>query len=436
VKKGLFSPRPPLAERLRPKSLQEFVGQKHLLGPGKFLTRALGQKSLPSLILWGPPGCGKTTLAYLLAKEVGADLIPLSAVEAGLKEVKEALRQAEGKARLGKKTVLFIDEIHRFNRAQQDFLLPFVEKGRIILIGATTENPSFRIVAPLLSRTRVLTLKPLSSQEILLILKRALKEEQGLGCKGVEVEEYVLQAITEAAGGDARVALNILEALLEAAPQEGGHKKVDKTFLDEVGLEKILIYDRAGEEHYNLLSAFHKSLRGSDPDAALYWMVRMLEAGEDPLVILRRLIAAAAEDVGLADPQALQVALAAKEAYEFLGSPEGELALAEAVIYVALAPKSNAAYRALEAAREDVKRYGSLPVPLHLRNPETSLMRKLGYGKDYRYPHHFEGGFVRQDYFPEKLGPRAYYRPTERGLEKQIRKRLLSLWPERKPEAS
>ena len=429
--KGLFTPCPPLAERLRPKNLQEFVGQKHLLGPGKFLIRVLEQKRLPSLILWGPPGCGKTTLAFLLAKEVGADFIPLSAVEAGLKEVKEALRQAEGRARLGKKTVLFIDEIHRFNRAQQDFLLPFVEKGKIILIGATTENPSFRVVAPLLSRTRVLPLKPLTPEEILVLLKRALQKDTVLRQEKLEVEEGVLEALAEAAQGDARMALNFLEMLVEAASQEGEIKKLDRKLLEEVGLERALFYDRAGEEHYNLLSAFHKSLRGSDPDAALYWMVRMLEAGEDPLVILRRLIAAAAEDVGLADPQALQVALAAKEAFEFLGSPEGELALAEAVIYVALAPKSNAAYRALEAAREDVKRYGSLPVPLHLRNPETSLMRKLGYGKDYRYPHHFEGGFVRQDYFPEKIKARSYYRPTGRGFEKHFRQRLCALWPER-----
>ncbi|NPA49753.1 MAG: replication-associated recombination protein A [Thermodesulfobacteria bacterium] len=436
MEKGLFAPRPPLAERLRPRNLKEFVGQGHLLGPGKFLSRALSQKKLPSLILWGPPGCGKTTLALLLAREIGAGFIVVSAVEAGIKELREALKQAEKNARLARKTVLFIDEIHRFNKAQQDFLLPFVERGKVILIGATTENPSFRVIAPLLSRARVLPLKPLRKEELLTILKRALHDKKGLGEMQIEVEEGVLEALAEAAQGDARVALNFLEALADVAPEEEGVRKLTSELLKEIGLERALLYDRAGEEHYNLLSAFHKSLRGSDPDAALYWMVRMLEAGEDPLVILRRLVAAAAEDVGLADPQALQIALAAKEAYEFLGSPEGELALAEAVIYVALAPKSNTAYRALEAAREDVKRHGALPVPLHLRNPETALMRKLGYGKGYRYPHNFEGGFVEQDYLPEKLKGRSYYRPKESGLERRFKERLAALWPQRGSKSS
>ncbi len=432
MERGLFAPHPPLAERLRPKNLQEFVGQKHLLGPGKFLSRVLSQKKLPSLILWGPPGCGKTTLALLLAREIEADFIVVSAVEAGIKELKEALKQAERNARFGKKTVLFVDEIHRFNRAQQDFLLPFVEKGKIILIGATTENPSFRVIAPLLSRARVLPLKPLTKEEILIILRRAL--EEGFKREKIECEEGVLEAIATAAQGDARVALNFLETLVDVVPQKQDVKKITKEFLAEIGLEKPLLYDHSGEEHYNLLSAFHKSLRGSDPDAALYWMARMLEAGEDPLVILRRLVAAAAEDVGLADPQALQIAIAAKEAYEFLGSPEGELALAEAVIYVALAPKSNAAYRALEAAREMVRRHGALPVPLHLRNPETTLMRKLGYGKGYLYPHSFEGGFVEQDYFPAELKERSFYQPKEQGFERRLRERLATLWPQRKPK--
>ncbi len=423
--RGLFASQAPLAERLRPRDLSEFVGQKHLLGKGRLLSRLLARKKLPSLILWGPPGCGKTTLARLLAKETGARFLTLSAVEAGLKEMREIVKEAEKNSSLGQKTILFVDEIHRFNRAQQDFLLPFVEKGTLILIGATTENPSFRVIAPLLSRTKVLMLKPLDSEEILLILKRALEEERGLAGK-IEVEEGVLELLAEASQGDARVALNFLEALAEIAPEEGNRKRIARSLLEEVALEKPLLYDRAGEEHYNLLSAFHKSLRGSDPDAALYWLARMLEAGEDPLVIVRRLIAAAAEDVGNADPQALLVAVAAKEALEFLGLPEGELVLAQATVYVASAPKSNACYRALKAAREDVKRYGALPVPLSLRNPETALMRALGYGKGYRYPHHYPGAYIRQDYFPEKLVGRRYYQPSERGFEKEIKRRLAS----------
>lgn len=428
---ALFSPKPPLAERLRPKRLSDFVGQRHLLGPGKLLERLL-KRRLPSLILWGPPGCGKTTLARLLAREVRADFVTVSAVEAGLKELREALNRASQNARLGRRTILFIDEIHRFNRAQQDFLLPFVEAGKITLIGATTENPSFRVVAPLLSRVLVLRLEPLKAEEIRLLLERALRE--GFGSLKVEAEEGVLEALASAAQGDARVALNFLENLVEAAEEKDGVRYLSSDLLKELGLAKPLTYDQAGEEHYNLLSAFHKSLRGSDPDAALYWMVRMLEAGEDPLVIVRRLVAAAAEDVGLADPYALKLALAAKEAYEFLGSPEGELALAEAVIYVALAPKSNASYRALEAAREDVRRFGALPVPLHLRNPVTDLMRRMGYGRGYRYPHHFEGAFVKQAYLPEELKDRRYYEPSSRGFEEELRRRLRKLWPERGQE--
>jgi len=424
--RGLFSPKPPLAERLRPKDLSEFVGQRHLLGEGRLLSRLLAQKKLPSLILWGPPGCGKTTLARLLARETEAEFLTVSAVEAGIKELREIIKQAEKNRALGKKTVLFVDEIHRFNKAQQDFLLPFVEQGLITLIGATTENPSFRVIAPLLSRAKVLTLKPLSPEEILLILRRALSDERGFGGK-VEVEEGVLEMLAEMAQGDARVALNFLETLVEAAPEEEGRKRLTLKLLEEVSLEKPLLYDRKGEEHYNLLSAFHKSLRGSDPDAAVYWLVRMLEAGEDPLVIVRRMIAAAAEDVGNADPQALLLALAAKDAFEFLGSPEGELALAQAAIYIATAPKSNASYRALSAAREDVKRHGALPVPMHLRNPETSLMRALGYGRGYKYPHRYPGAYVKQEYLPEKLRGRRYYQPSDRGFEAEIRKRMASL---------
>ncbi len=426
--KALFEPQPPLAERLRPKRLEDFVGQGHLIGPGKILTRFLETKKLPSLIFWGPPGCGKTTLARLLARESGAEFITVSAVDTGLKELRKALEQAQKARAYGRKTIIFIDEIHRFNKAQQDFLLPFVETGKITLIGATTENPSFRIVAPLLSRVQVFRLNPLSREELLFILKRALKV---LATQGVEVEEGVLEVLAESAEGDARMALNFLENLAQIAEEKDGKRKVTRDLLQNVPLKKPLLYDREGEEHYDLLSAFHKSLRGSDPDAALYWMVRMLEAGEDPLVIIRRLVAAAAEDVGLADPWALQIALAAKEAFEFLGRPEGELALAEAVIYVALAPKSNSAYQALEAAREDVERFGAQPVPLHLRNPVTALMRRLGYGKDYVYPHHAPEGFVSQQYLPDKLKDRSYYRPKGHGFEKGLKERFYRLWPER-----
>ena len=429
---GLFATRPPLAERLRPRNFSEFVGQEHLLGPGKFLARVLRQKKLPSLILWGPPGCGKTTLARLLAQEVGARLVTLSAVDSGVKELRAVVEEARQAA--GSGTVLFIDEIHRFNKAQQDFLLPYVEDGTVTLIGATTENPSFSVIAPLLSRCKVLVLKPLSAEEIRKLLERALKDpERGYGREKLEVEPEVLDLLAGAAEGDARVALNLLETLVESAPPEAdGRRRITRKELEDLLTERVLRHDRAGEEHYNLLSAFHKSLRGSDPDAALYWLVRLLEAGEDPRVILRRIIAAASEDVGNADPMALLVAVAAKEAYEFLGLPEGELALAQAAVYVACAPKSNAVYRGLKAAREDVRRHGALPVPMHLRNPVTALMRALGYGRGYKYAHDYPEGFVKQDYLPEELRHRRYYLPTERGYEKTLRKRLQKWWKEEK----
>ncbi|OAG27212.1 replication-associated recombination protein A [Thermodesulfatator autotrophicus] len=425
MKKSLFEPPKPLAERLRPKKISEFVGQKHLLGPNKFLSLCLARKKISSLILWGPPGCGKTTLARLLAKETNTRFIPISAVDSGIKELRKALEQADKERSLGRQTILFIDEIHRFNKAQQDFLLPYVEEGRIVLIGATTENPSFRVIAPLLSRVRVLPLKPLSREDLVLILKRALDSPQGLKELKVQIEDEVLYYLADFAQGDARLALNFLEDLVMNFDENQPKLTLEK--VKELELKKPLQYDQSGEEHYNLLSAFHKSLRGSDPDAAIYWMVRMLEAGEDPLVIVRRLVAAAAEDVGLADPQALQMALAAKEAVAFLGLPEGELVLAQAVIYVAMAPKSNAAYMALNKAREDVEKYGALPVPLHLRNPETKLMRDLGYGKGYKYPHNFPEGFVVQDYLPKRLKGRRYYFPTERGREKELKERLIIL---------
>ncbi len=420
--------RAPLAERVRPRDLSEFVGQEHLLGEGRILNAFVKKKRLPSLILWGPPGCGKTTLARLLAKSTEAAFVSVSAVDSGIKELRKVVEDAKRLKTTGRSLILFIDEIHRFNKAQQDFLLPYVESGLITLIGATTENPSFEVIPPLLSRCKVLTLKPLEPRHIKEILKKALEDERGYRGE-VEVEEEVLEVISEACGGDARVALNTLETLVEGVGKE---KKITVRDLESALLERPLLYDKSGEEHYNLISAFHKSLRGSDPDAALYWLARMLEAGEDPLYIARRIVVAASEDVGNADPMALVVAVAAKEAFEFLGSPEGEIALAQAAVYVACAPKSNAVYQGLKKAKEDAKSFGALPVPLHLRNPVTALMRALGYGKGYKYPHDFEEGFVEQAYLPEALKDKRYYRPKKRGYERRLALRLKRLWKGKK----
>jgi putative ATPase len=416
----------PLADRMRPRTLEELVGQSHLLGEGKILRVALEQGDIPSLILWGPPGTGKTSLAMLVASHVKAVFIPFSAVTSGIKEIKEVIAEADRRLRgTGQRTILFVDEIHRFNKAQQDAFLPHVERGTITLIGATTENPSFEVIAPLLSRAKVLVLQPLADDEIVLILSRALADmERGLGRSRLQAPPEILVAIARWANGDARSALNLLDLsarLAAAAPEPG---VLTPAIIQEAAQHRSLLYDKAGEEHYNLISALHKSLRGSDPDAALYWLARMLASGEDPLYIARRLVRFASEDVGNADPQALLLALAAKEAYHFLGTPEGELTLAQCVAYLATAPKSNAVYIAYNAAKADVASAPADPVPLHIRNAPTPLMEELGYAEGYKYAHDYESGYVAQDYLPERLRGRIYYRPTNRGLEAEIQKRL------------
>jgi putative ATPase len=416
----------PLAERMRPRSLDEFVGQEHLLGPGTFLRRMLESGRIFPLIFWGPPGSGKTTLAQLIARYSGAHFLQFSAVLSGVKEIREVVKEAEEHLKQKRRTILFVDELHRFNKAQQDAFLPHVEQGTIILIGATTENPSFEVIAPLLSRTKVLVLQPLKPSELERVVLNALSDpERGLGNREILLEPEALKVLVELADGDARIALNTLEqAAALAQGDETAEVRIGRTEVEEALQKKALRYDKGGEEHYNLISALHKSLRGSDPDAALYWMARMLEAGEDPLYIARRMIRFAVEDVGLADPQALSQALAAKEAYHFLGSPEGELALAQCAVYLATAPKSNALYRAYGAVRKAVTEGGALPVPLHLRNAPTLLMKKMGYGAGYRYPHDYPQALVPQEYLPEALKGRRFYQPTDRGLEKTIKARL------------
>jgi len=417
----------PLADRMRPRTLDEVVGQVHLIGPGKVLRRAFEEDKLHSMLLWGPPGTGKTTLALLLAQIAGARFVTFSAVLSGLKEIRGVMAEAEAdRARRGRRTILFVDEIHRFNKAQQDAFLPYVERGDIVLVGATTENPSFEVNAALLSRCRVYVLQPLGEDDLVGILARALADtERGLGGSGVTADEDALRIITRLASGDARSALNILElaVALEAARPDG-RRRVTEEAIREAVQKKALLYDKSGEEHYNLISALHKSLRDSDPDGALYWLGRMLDAGEDPLYVARRLVRFASEDVGNADPAALRLTLDAKEAYHFLGTPEGELALAQAAVYLALAPKSNAVYAAWNAVREDIREKPAEPVPLHLRNAPTGLMANLGYGRGYQYAHDAPDAVVDQEHLPGALRGRVYYRPTERGLEKDLGERL------------
>ena len=425
----------PLADRMRPKTLTGFVGQEGILGEGRFLSSVLSARPLPSLIFWGPPGSGKSTLARIIAAETKAVFLPFSAVLAGIREIKEAISDLR-KVPTGADhpAILFLDEIHRFNKAQQDALLPFVEDGTVTLFGTTTENPSFEIRNALLSRSRVLVLDPLSAKDVETIVRRALADpERGLGKPGEFLAPDALRHIVEISDGDARVALNALEAAVAIA-EHRGLSAVDVTVAEEALRTKALLYDKDGEEHYNLISAFHKSLRGSDPDASLYWLARMLAGGENPLYIARRLIRFASEDVGNAAPGALQVTLAAAETYRTLGSPEGELALAQAVVYLATAPKSNRVYIAFQKAMEDAKARGSHPVPLHLRNAPTRLMSELGYGKEYRYPHDFADAFVPEEYFPETLGRRTYYYPSGAGHEKIIAERLSKWWGQLKGE--
>ncbi len=419
----------PLAERLRPRTLEEFVGQDHLLGPNKILHTLLSRGTLPSLILWGPPGCGKTTLARLLASMVDANFVSFSAVLSGIPELRAIIQEAkEAKKMGGPRTVLFVDEIHRFNKAQQDAFLPHVESGLITLIGATTENPSFEIISPLLSRCQVLTLNALDKKALLGLIDRALTDkDRGLGALGLSIEKEAAELLAEKADGDARSLLNFLELSAELAVSQvpdGKGGRITIETVEEAIQQRLLRYDKKGEEHFNIISAFHKSLRGSDPDAALYWLARMLAAGEDPHYVARRMVRFASEDVGNADPQALTVALNALNAFDFLGKPEGELALAQAALYLATAPKSNAVYTAFGEAMADVRKFGTLPVPLHIRNAPTKLMKELGYGKGYKYAHNYKDAIADQEHMPSELRNRIYYKPTTRGYEKIIKDRL------------
>jgi putative ATPase len=442
---GLFDPIPisatatdrtrPLADRMRPRTLDEFAGQEHLIGPGKPLRAQIDRDDTGSLIFWGPPGTGKTTLAKIIANLTKAEFIEFSAVLAGIKEIKQVMAEAERARQYGTRTIVFIDEIHRFNKAQQDAFLPHVEKGNIRLIGATTENPSFEINAALLSRCRVYVLQPLTEDQIVQLLKRAITDtDRGLGTMNLQASDDVLKKIASYTSGDARSAYNVLEVaaglaipILAKEARSGAPPDAPEITDDIVrdALQKrILLYDKAGEEHYNLISALHKSVRNSDPDAALYWLGRMIEAGEDPLYIARRVVRMSVEDIGLADPNALSLCMAARDAVDFIGMPEGNLALAQAVVYLSVAPKSNALYTAYGDVQHDIEQTAAEPVPLHLRNAPTGLMKGLGYGRNYQYAHDVEGKVANMQCLPDNLRDRSYYHPTNEGIEKRIRDRM------------
>ena len=424
----------PLAARMRPRSFDEFVGQEHIVGPDRVLRKTIEQDRLSSIIFWGPPGSGKTTLAEIISRITRSHFCPLSAVSAGVADLRKVVEDARRlKRATGRRTILFVDEIHRFNKAQQDAILPHVEQSIVTLIGATTENPSFEVNSALLSRCRVFTLNTLADVEVEEIVRRALADEtRGLGNQGVRLDDDALHHLVVMSNGDARVALNAVELASQATtPDADGGRHVVLAAIEDALQHRALLYDRAGEQHYDIISALHKSIRGSDPDAALYWLGRMIEAGEDPLYIARRLVRCASEDVGLADPQALILCMAAQQAVHFIGMPEGNLALAQAVVYLATAPKSNALYAAYKKVQEDVQRTRAEPVPLHLRNAVTSLMKDLGYGKGYKYAHDYEGHIVQQQHLPDNLKGACYYEPGEEGYELTIRERL-SEWKRRR----
>lgn len=427
VSKEILEKKAPLADRMRPRNLEEFVGQEHLLAQGKVLRKIIESDEIPSMILWGPPGSGKTTLAKIIAATTGSYFISFSAVLSGVKEIREVVKEAQEQLKYhGRRTILFVDEIHRFNKAQQDAFLPHVEKGTITLIGATTENPSFEVISPLLSRSRVFVLNPLAEEQLIFIMKRAIEDsERGLGMIKIHTNDEILRMIASFSDGDVRIALNTLEIAVSTTPYDNtGCKIISQETALEAMQKKTLLYDKKGEEHYNLISALHKSLRGSDPDAAIYWLGRMLDAGEDPLYIARRMIRFASEDIGNADPQALQVAIAAMNSYHFLGTPEGELALAQCAVYLATAPKSNAIYIAYNEVQKDIKELPAQSPPLHIRNAPTKLMKELGYAREYKYAHDYKDAYVEQEYLPENLRGRIYYNPTDRGFELEIKKRL------------